>query len=258
MRRRGRYAALTARESEKRGFERGFCRFGNGYCLLIGIKSCCSVAALHDGYRAGGEPREVCFRRRDIHPCAAANAVFHACRDSCQLAAVDSVCREYCCRCGFLCLCRGSGKSNVRLRCRCAGNLDLCEVYACDSDAVYCRYGIIRREVVAVSRRIDNLCHRGADVHILCCASRRGHVCARRNSYRVCGCGGFRYRIFGRIYPYERVVVIHAGRVCRPCRAVHRDGDACAVKHVRQACRVVDANLTMEHVCTLCKGSLGV
>ena len=39
MRRRGRYAALAARESEKRGCERGLCRFGNGYCLLIRCRS---------------------------------------------------------------------------------------------------------------------------------------------------------------------------------------------------------------------------
>ena len=53
-------------------------------------------------------------------------------------------------------------------------------------------------------------------------------------------------------------MVIHVGRACRPCHAVYRDGDACAVKHVRQACRTVDANLTIEHVCTFCKGSSGI
>ena len=73
------------------------------------------------------------------------------------------------------------------------------------------------------------------------------HKCERC----ACGCSD---RIFGRIYPYARVVVIHVDRACRPCHAVYRNGNACAVKHVRQACRIVDANLTMESVCTFCKG----
>ena len=53
-------------------------------------------------------------------------------------------------------------------------------------------------------------------------------------------------------------MVIHVGRACRPCRAVYRDGNACAVKHVRQACRFVDANLTLKFVGTFCKGSTGI
>ena len=98
-------------------------------------------------------------------------------------------------------------------------------------------------------------------------------VCACRNACDGCHCSraavcieadgvgcsrGFRYRIFGRLYPYERVVVLHVERACRPCHAVYRNGDACAVKHVRQACRIVDANLTIEYVCTFCKGSSGI
>ena len=77
------------------------------------------------------------------------------------------------------------------------------------------------------------------------------HKCERC----ACGCSD---RIFGRGNTHIRKGVTYTGCACRPCHAVYRNGNACAVKHVRQACRTVDANLTIEFVCTFCKGSSGI